>query len=581
MVDTTPGIARLTPFVWIAARRVARGVSGPGWLVLAGALCVTSGNPYSNILVFAIVVGVAVEFADRRRPIMLVALLGALVSIGLIALFVYLPFQQTSAVGPRTSENFNDGSWVLGPGDLLTMSTPTARPFIRNFGANVLGFPGSYLAWFVLPLAPWLRWRTVLRREFAGTAVVAGTALLFAVGPSNLWFFRWPMRLMPYVYLPVLVVFALVLGDGLRNDRRRARAGVSAALVLVPAYLAAADVPGDIAWHAIGTVVVLALTAAVVVCASRYRAALGPILIVTTLLVLAMQLAWKPLNESVRNYRAPQSAATFVERFGDRYDGTVVQIVSFNAIPGSEQAAALLYEDLALASMHAISGIEAVATYSGIGFSTHDATLCLRFDGAMCAEAWDRLWESPTEGGPVLADLIGADTVVVQRSQLETSSLTPPTGWSIVESTEVVDVWKRDVPAAWPDGRLTNISGPIIVHSNTEQRAHREVVEIQRSGEGPGQLTFGRLAWPGYEATIDGRVLQVGGGPAGLLTVDIPADVSSGEVILTWVPPYWRPSLLILAVGLLVGIATQLVWRRSSERPRGARAAESARSESV
>ena len=196
----TPHLASLafTPFVWIAARRVARSASGPGWLVLAGALCVTAGNPYSNILVLVIVVGVAIEFADRRQPMVFVALFGALISIGLIALFVYLPFQQTSAVGPRASENFNDGSWVLGPGDLLTMSTPTARPFIRNFGADVLGFPGTYLAWFVLPLAPWLRWRTLLRREFAGTAVVAGVALLFAVGPSNLWFFRWPMRLMPY-----------------------------------------------------------------------------------------------------------------------------------------------------------------------------------------------------------------------------------------------------------------------------------------------------------------------------------------------------------------------------------------------
>ena len=64
----TPHLASLafTPFVWIAARRVARSASGPGWLVLAGALCVTAGNPYSNILVLVIVVGVAIEFADRR-----------------------------------------------------------------------------------------------------------------------------------------------------------------------------------------------------------------------------------------------------------------------------------------------------------------------------------------------------------------------------------------------------------------------------------------------------------------------------------------------------------------------------------
>ncbi len=566
----TPHLASLafTPFVWIAARRVARGVSGPGWLVLTGALCVTAGNPYSNILVFVIVVGVAVEFADRRRPIALGALFGALVAIGLVAVFVYLPFQQTSAVGPRGSENLNDGSWVLRPRDLLTMSTPTASPFVRNFGADRLGFPGSYLAWFLLPLAPWLRWRTLWRREFAGPAVVATVALLLAVGPSNFWFFRWPMRLMPYVYLPVLVALAVVLGAGLLDDRKRLRAGITCAIVLVGAYLAAADVPVDIAWHLGGTALVLATSAAVIVGAHRYRAALGPMLIVTTLLVLAIQLAWKPLNESVRNYSAPQSATTFVERFADRYDGTVVQIGSFDAALPPDGDTDLAYQDLAFASMYAISGVEALSMYSGIGFSAHDATLCIRFDGAMCAAAWERLWQPVGNGEPVLADLIGADTVVVQRAVVDTSALAPPAGWSLAQSTATVDVWTRDTPDPWPDGRLTDVSGPITVESDIETRAHREVIRFQRTGDGPAQLTFGRLAWPGYEATVDGRVLEVVGGPAGLLSVAIPPDVGDGDVILTWVPPYWRPSLLILALGVLVGVATELVWRRRGTTPR-------------
>lgn len=261
-------------------------------------------------------------------------------------------------------------------------------------------------------------------------AVVGGAAVLFAVGPSNLWFFRWPMRLMPYVYLPVLVALAIVLGAGFLDDRRRLRAGLSAVAVLIPAYLAATDAPVDVAWHGVGTVVVAILTAAVIAVAHRYRAALCPMLIATTLLVLAVQLAWKPLNVSVRNYLAPQSAATFVDRFSDRYDGRLVQIASFDAVGRSERDADVAYQDLAFASMHAISGVEALSTYSGIGFSSHDAALCLRFDGATCKGSWDRLWEAPGDEGPVLADLIGADAVVVQRSLLETAAEEPPPGWS-------------------------------------------------------------------------------------------------------------------------------------------------------
>ena len=565
----TPHLASLayTPFVWIAARRVARGASGPGWLVLAGALCVTAGNPYSNILMVVIVIAVAVEFADRRRPIALAALFAALVSIGLIAIFVYLPFQQTSAVGPRSSENFNDGSWVLGPGDLLTMSTPTARPFVLNFGSNRLGFPGSYLAWFVLPLAPWLRWRTLLQRRFAGTAVVAGVVLLFAVGPSNFWFFRWPMRLMPYVYLPALVALAVVLGAGLIHDRRRLRASLTAAIVVIGGYLAAADVPVDIGWHLVGTILVLTLSAIIVLGARRHPGALGPLLIVTTLLVLAVQLVWKPLNEGVRDYGAPQSAATFIERFADRYDGTVVQIVPLEEPPAGS-AADLAYQDLAYASMHAISGVEAVSTYSGIGFSTHDATLCLRFDGAMCDGAWAKLWQAAREDEPVVADLLGANTVVVQRSTADAATSTPPAGWSLAETTATVEVWKRDAAEPWPEGRLTDVSGPVVVESDIEQRAHREVVRFRRTGDGPAQLTFGRLAWPGYVATVDDKALQVGGGTAGLLTVAIPPEVDGGELVLAWMPPYWRPSLLILTMGVLLGIASELAWRRVGRRPR-------------
>lgn len=566
----TPHLASFafTPFVWAAARRLARGVGGPGWLVLAGALCVTAGNPYSNVVVGVIVIAVAVEFGDRHRLTTLWPLGGSLLAIALIAVFVYLPFRQTSGVGFRETGVFNDGSWAPGAGGLVTLSTPTASPHVRHFGRDILGFPGFYLAWFVIPLAPWLRWRTLARRDFAGFAVFGGVFLMLLLGPSNLWFFRWPMRLVPYVYLPALIGSVVVLGSGLVADRPRRRAAASGSLVAAGAYVAWADVPEDLGWHVAGGAAVLTATAVVIVVGIRRQHAMIAAMMVATLLMLAFQLLWRPHNQSVRHYAMPSSAADY-EDLAARYDGTVVQIASYDDIPPGERRAEAAYGDLALGSTYAIAGIETVSAYSGIGFSTHDAALCLGFDGSMCADAWNRLWMPATGTDRLLVDLIAADTIVVQRTILDTAGAPTPIGWERTDVTDTAVVWQRADAGERPIGRLSDVSGPVVVEADDGMEPHREVVRFRRSDPGPAELTFARLAWPGYEATIDGRSLLVGGGPAGLLTVTIPSDVDAGEVQVTWVPPYWRPSLLVLTLGLLVGAGTQVLWWRLGVRRPG------------
>ncbi len=568
----TPHLASLafTPFVWVTARRVARGAGSPIWFVVAAALCVTVGNPYSTVVVFVIVVGVSVEHADRRHLGRLLALGASLISVGLITLFVYIPFRQTSGVGFRETGIFNDESWSPGLGDLFALSSPTATPLVPNFGRSIIGFPAAYLSWFVLPLAPWLQWRTLRRRRFSGLAVVAGVFLLLALGPSNFWFFRWPMRLIPYVHLPLVIAVAVVLGRGLVTDRRPLRSVASAGIVVVGAYLAWADVPDDLSWHVAGAAVVLVASAATVIFAIRRPQLLGPMLIAGTLVVLVMQLEWKPFNESVQQYAMPDNARSYEESFGDRYGDRVVQIARFESIPAADRNAEGAYRDITIGSTYRLGRVEAITAYSGIGFTTHDDSLCLRFDGAMCADAWTTLWQPTLDGSGLLVDRLGADTVVVQRTLIDTVAEPPPVGWELAETTEHVVVWTRRDAPDWPDGTLTDVSGPISVDTNDASRSHREVVSLRRTGDGDARLTFARLAWPGYEATIDGQSLLVGGDAAGLLTVTIPADAVDGEVVLTWVPPYWRPSLAVLALGILVAIATQAVWWRSRRPDRAA-----------
>lgn len=555
------------PPVWLAARRLGRDAGGPAAVVVAGALCVAAGNPYSNVIVGVIVISVAVEVALQRSPDVrarVVELGLSLVAIALIAVFIYLPFRETSSVGFRETGVSNDETFAPGLENLLGLSSPTMTPLVRNFGSPILQFPATYLAWFVLPLAPWIRWRSIIDRwrSMAALAVFGSTFALLSMGPSNFWFFRWPIRLLPYAYLPVMIVSVVALSAGLATDRHRRRIAASTATIGVPTFLAWSDVPDEVRWHLGAAVFVGVLVAAAILTSNQPRT-LGPLMMVATLLVLTMQLQFRPTNRSVRDYYPPRASAV-AEGVG-RHSGTTLQIAAFDAVPPPARTPGV-YDDISFGSVALLAGGETVSTYSGIGFSVHDAAICLRFDGSTCADAWARLWRPVDGSDRVLADLLRLDTVVAQRAVIDTALGPVPRGWSVAEVNDVAVVWTRKEPLPWPDGRVAQVTGPIIIRSDVEERAHLEHIEIERTDVGRAELTFARLTWPGYEAFLDGAPIPIRPGPAGLVTVSIPEGVTTGTVTLTWSPPLWRPSMAVGALGALLGTGTHLCWRRRNRR---------------
>jgi hypothetical protein len=74
---------------------------------------------------------------------------------------------------------------------------------------------------------------------------------------------------------------------------------------------------------------------------------------------------------------------------------------------------------------------------------------------------------------------------------------------------------------------------------------------------GPARLTFARLDWPGYTATVNGHPATVESGPSGLVVVDLPAGVPSGQVDVDWTPPGNNVSIAaaILGGALAIGLA--------------------------
>ncbi|WP_156960736.1 hypothetical protein [Amycolatopsis taiwanensis] len=542
------------PFVWWSVRKAARGALNPFWAFLIGAGAITSGNPYGVLGVCVVLLGLLVEFGVRKRwrGFRTTLLLG--VCVGLVVPLVFLPLALTGPVTWRAGWGIlNDGFLVPSGTDLMAMSVPGYLPRITAFdGAESLRVPAAYFAWFALPLAPWLNYRAA-RRATLGAVVVAAVFLALTLGPSSFWMFRWPLRLIEYFYLGLGVLLAVVLSAGLRTDHRRIRIVLTAGILLGGAYLAWATEPKTLSWNLLGLVVVAAFTAAAI-WVSRRGTAFGAVLITGTAAVLGLQLANFPGNFNIKPYYYPHSVQALKDTFADRYQGETLQIASIKTASdtiglGPDKA----WRYFLFGYSYQVAGVDAVNSYAGMGFSAFSETLCFDGFGSSCAEAYPNLWRPTSFGGAPLADLIRLRTVVVENALVP--ELTVPDGWQVVEHDEVVTVLRRTGPLPWPQGTLAWAGPGLSVSDDASEDSQAETVRFTANGPDSRQLVFARLAWPGYEARVNGQEVPVSLGPSGLLTVELPPGTTSGELTLSWAPPAFWPGIWLAVAGLLGGLA--------------------------
>ena len=157
------------PWFWWTLRRCARGELTPLVPFVAGYLAMTAGNPYGALGACLAVVGLAVEFAWAKRwaPVRRTLLGG--IAVGLVAPLTYLPLVLTQSVTYRSDSTIgNSGLMVPGLGDLLNASTPSFAAWVDAFEHPYLTVPATYLAWYALPLLPWLRYHEIVVRSRRG-----------------------------------------------------------------------------------------------------------------------------------------------------------------------------------------------------------------------------------------------------------------------------------------------------------------------------------------------------------------------------------------------------------------------------
>ncbi len=550
------------PYVWWAFRKCAHGRLNPLWGFLAGALAITQGNPYGVLGVVVVGLGVLVEAAAAREwaAVWRIALLGVCVAV--VIPLVFVPLLETAPLANRGNlagiRNSNFMSADLG--DLLNLSSPSFLPPITTF-VEPMQVPTMYFAWFALPILPWLRWSSLRGRliQMSGIAVVSLAYFLLVVGPSTLWLFRWPLRLVEYVQLPLAVVIAVVATAGFHRDKAAARTAGSLGLVLAGGYVAWSQTPSRLLVHAVATVLVAVLMVGLVWALRRSHRSVVPLVAVVqigTLLVLCFQLSAFPQNTSAGRWDFPSSVNQLETRLSS-YTGTTLQLANLGRVRAqTSRRGTGAWQSLLGGSMYHAVGVDSVNTYSGVGLRAFTDALCMDYNGGTCPLAYERLYEPTSDTMPSLADLMKLQTLVVQRGIFNT--VAPEPGWSIGMRTKQAVVLHPDEPWPWPDSRLSWTSPGVEVTSAVSDSLTHETVGI-RDVSTDSTLVFARLGWPGYSAEIGGAQLMTSRTRTGLLQVAVPAGTRAGEVEISFRPPAQRVGLLLTLIGLLGVTALALV----------------------
>jgi hypothetical protein len=551
-----------TAHFWWSARRFSRGRLNPVVPFLFGALTVTTGNPYGTLGILVVLAAIAVELLVARRARALVPLVVMGAAVGALALLVYLPLLGTTAVSDREGSDqiLNDTFLVPGLGDLLSSSSPTYVPAITNWGnAAVERVPSTYFAWFLAPLLPWLRWRSLRGRALGiSVFVVGGFYLLATVGPSNLWMFRWPIRLVEYFWLAVAVVVARLLSAGLRTDNPRRRIAITAGILLVDGYLAWAVLPTRLKHADLAALLLVGALVALLVWSWRRR---GPrtaalVAVAGNACVLVLQTTALPAFPSATFQ--PHDLAR-VAQGTTEYRGTTLQLAQRTRVTTEQMATG----QILFGNVPRAAGVQSVGTYTGMGFHEFAIALCMDYRGAVCPDAYNRVFGPTGPDVPApLVDTMRVSTLVLQRSLLpQVADSTPPAGWHVVERNDVRTVWVRDRPLTG-SGRVSWTSPGVDVLHDVSPGSGEE--QVRYSADRAGRVVLARLAWPGYRATVDGAPVAVHDGPAGLLVVDVPAGTHSLE--LDFAEPGLRTGAVAAAVGILLALGHAVFWWISRRR---------------
>ncbi|MSR99228.1 YfhO family protein [Arthrobacter sp. BL-252-APC-1A] len=543
----------LLPWAWWGLRRIVVRRGNPAPALIASYLLITVGYVHGTIMLVVVFLALLIELLVRRQAERIIPLCLTGVVLGLVALTVYLPGVLTAEVTARASEIGNSGFLGTDLTGLASSSVASALPQVSGWWGAYSPVPVLYIAWF-LPLIGLVsldrmrgKWQ-----QLAGLIVFGAISLMLTLAPSDLGPLRFPIRLVPYFSLALLVLFAVLVSRARVRELTRGRVAAVAVLYGAGMYLAWSQNPTiDRIHFVLGGVAAAGLIAVLVVLYAPHKlvktwgvraAAAG--MIAVSLVTAVGQKHYFPATP-LPDFHYPESPEEFQEPLAEAEGMAFI-------VGQPDRLGPDIWNETLASNAWYLNDTPTHNLYSPIMFRAYSEDLCMSSHGWTCQNAADSLFTPDEETGELLVDLLSIDTVQILRDPEDTdgtqlAARMVPDGWSEVERTDDAVTWVRDEPlesngeASWssPGTSVTTIS-------DSSQELVLRVDQVPADG---GEVVLSRLAWPGYEVEGGNLADPLRGY---LLTVDVPADSEGQEIHVTFEPPAWPVlvTLIYTAIGL-------------------------------
>ncbi|MFW3171946.1 hypothetical protein [Geodermatophilus sp. CPCC 206100] len=574
------------PWFWLAlVSRSWRGVLGAG---VTAYVLGAAGYPYNLVVAGVLVVAVVIEHwrhgdRDDRRPLLwrLVAAAGGLVasSASLIAAQQLSP--HTQRIVPESASG-NTGAQIPNLLDVVLGGVTLTPSQSGTWGGFLLLMPAAATAVFAVPALALVDWRAALRRPGVLTALVmTGVALLLTQMPTHVGPFRYPFRYLTAVqlFLPVLAVVAVSAAPLL--TRRRVQLGLG--LVAAQLLLALLRAPALLGWHLLAAAAGTAGVLALVLVLSRGRwhrwAATGVVLaaLAGPLLGLGSATTIARIDESDRGVEATGEPArqlpvrtewgATVPEFRDRLvaPGRALTIPVWDGHgEGDGWAAGVLPGNAnLLADMRTGFG------YIASGHRGWVEHWCLTYVSAVetTEECLAGLLETVPGTDVAWIDAMSSDEVLLSPSTPRQIRAHFRQEWTRASDVAGFTGYRRSEPLAprvtYAGEGVEELTGTGAADDPAYAGRPLNTYRVS-TGEDGGTLVLRIPWWPGLEATVDGRPVEVSAIEGTVTQVTLPADLDGAGLEVRYEPGGARllvPALLIGGVVVLGAVAAEVRGR--------------------
>jgi hypothetical protein len=557
--------ACLFPLMWWALRRAVEQGRSPWPYVLTSFTLITIGYVFGVIVLVVLLVSSLVEHIVRRDRVRILRTLAASAWGALWTIVVYLPAMATSSVTTRGEAPYeNTGFLNADVADLFTTASPLTTGTIHSWNGITDG-PLMYIAW-ILPLFPLFlpiaRARTLLPVFVLGSAMLA-----FVLGPSDLGAIRWPIRMMPYVVIAVLVVFAVAATRAFPERLTRTKVWWSAALIVAMGYITwVAEMGSWKSIFAIAAVQALALAAVALIggsASSSYVAGRTPrwrrqtnLVVVCAMLVTlgvggAQLMQWR--ESPLPGVDAPTDTAS-LESVLDDAEGDAIVVGDYMKGASDPES----WDERLMANLWYLSDTNVSSVYTVLPFTAYATDLCSDLRGVTCDEALDVLWSVDETTELPVADLLDVSTIIAAKTTFPDEPEAAD-GWHLASEGEYT--WRFDRDEALPSAGGVTWTGEGTEVSDLSVTDTSVTFTVSSVGSDP-RVALSRLPFPGY--SVEGASLA---DPIRdyLLTIDVSDAAAGSEVTVSFRPPPF-PILVGSFIGswlvLIAWLIARLVTRR-------------------